>query len=502
MAYIEIFSLLLSITYIFYLIKRPRIGLNEPPLVPYRFPIIGHTYDFLAHDSENFLTKCKEKYGEPFSLYVFGSVRTFTGVGSSPEVLRHDGFDFHKAKAKIFPAADIFKPFFEDLSVVSLARVVREQVSGKMNIYASRMQKELLSGIEEYIGNCKEPKVIKNIREMTARIIAKPVANIVLGEECAQFEDIIGSFTVVENELQKMRYAPKFLLFIHPSFYKFFAVLPLKFGWNPISHHRDLFVQRCKPIVEERIRQRKELGEKYIQKEDLLDFFISESKTDVVDNKLMDRLFANLYSVVFASINTTSRSLSFALFDYGGRPELWNELYEEQLKIHSESNGYLSIEDVNKMVKLDCFLKESLRHSSPIAGLVHVLIDDSYTFSNGTTIPKGRDVSVFIKDTAFNDKFFGETSSDFQPKRHITLYPNGTIVHSPATKVDKSFITFGGGKHACPGRFFAVNEIKMGLHKLILKYNIRTESGKVVPPIKMSSVKILPNSGLIFENRN
>ncbi|CAG8764889.1 13396_t:CDS:2, partial [Ambispora leptoticha] len=45
---------------------------NEPPLVPYRYPIIGHTYDYY-HDPANFLQKCKEKYGEPFSLYILGS---------------------------------------------------------------------------------------------------------------------------------------------------------------------------------------------------------------------------------------------------------------------------------------------------------------------------------------------------------------------------------------------------------------------------------------------
>ncbi|RIB10308.1 cytochrome P450 [Gigaspora rosea] len=141
---------------------------------------------------------------------------------------------------------------------------------------------------------------------------------------------------------------------------------------------------------------------------------------------------------------------------------------------------------IKKMINLDCFLKEYFRHSSDIATLPHAVIGDSYTFSNGTTVPK---------NTAFNNKFFGETSNDFQPKRHITSYSNGKTIHSPATKVDRSFITFGGGKHACPGRFFAVNEIKMCLHKLILNYNIRTESGKIVPPIKMSSFKIPPIGG-------
>ncbi|CAG8529729.1 26140_t:CDS:10 [Gigaspora margarita] len=479
-----------------------QVSQNEPPLVPYQYPIIGHTYRLL-YDSENLLRECKEKYGEPFSLYVFGCVRTFTGVDSTHEVLRNpDVFDFNEGINKTFPIANVFRKF-TDCSTEHLARVVHEQISGKLNVYTPRMQKELVSGIEIFIGDCKEPKVIGNIQEMLSQMIAKPVANVILGEEGAKFEDMVVSFTKAERELDRMRFVPEFLLYIHPKLYKFVAMLPLLFGWNPITQHRDLFIQRCKPIIEERIRKRKELGEKYIQKDDLLDFFIGESGADDIDDKLLNHLFGVLYLIVFASISTTSRALSFALFDYGGRPELWNELYEEQLKIHNESNGCLSTEDVNKkMIYLDCFLKESFRHSSDIATLPHAVIGDSFTFSNGTTVPKGRDVYLYMEDTAFNNKFFGETSNDFQPKRYMTSYSNGKTIHSPATKVDRSFITFGGGKHACPGRFFAVNEIKMCLHKLILNYNIKTESGKIVPPIKMSSFKIPPMGRLVFENRN
>ncbi|RIB10312.1 cytochrome P450 [Gigaspora rosea] len=276
-------------------------------------------------------------------------------------------FEFYRLT---FPIADVFRKF-TDSTPAHLARVVHEQISGKLNIYTPRMQKELVSGIEKFIGDCKERKVIRNIQVMLSRIIAKPVANVILGED------------------------------------------------------------------------------------DLLDFFIGESEADAIDDKLLNHLFGVLYLIVFASISTTSRALSFALFDYGGRPELWNELYEEQLKIHNESNGYLNSEDVNKkkMINLDCFLKESFRHSSDI----------------------GRDVYLYMKDTAFNNKFFGETSNDFQPKRHITSYTNGKIIYSPATKVDRSFITFGGGKHACP-------ELKVV---------------KIVP-IKMSSFKIPPIGGVFL----
>ncbi|CAG8647832.1 16054_t:CDS:2, partial [Cetraspora pellucida] len=134
--------------------------------------------------------------------------------------------------------------------------------------------------------------------------------------------------------------------------------------------------------------------------------------------------------------------------------------------------------------------------------LPHTMTKDSFTFSNGATIPKGRDVFIMQKDSAFSNKFYGETAHEFQPKRHLISHSNGNVVHSPATKVDRSLSTFGGGKHACPGRFFAVNEIKICLHKMILKYHIRTESGKIDPTIVKSSILLPPNSGLVFENRN
>ncbi|RIB01427.1 cytochrome P450 [Gigaspora rosea] len=504
MGYVEIFCLLFFVTFIFHLIKRPRIGANEPPLVPYRIPIIGHTYSFLF-DAENFLQKCREKYGEPFSIYVFGGIITFTGYETSQEVLRNsDVFDFYEAIDRTFPVNAIFMGFKKFHSTRFTARMVVEHISGKLNIYAPRIQKELLFGIEKYFGECEEPKVFKNISLTLSRIIAKPVANVILGEEIAQNDDIVESFSVVENEILNMCLIPPLLSFIHHSLHTMFVLLPFKSRRNPMIRHRDLFVKYCRPTVEKRISERKELGKKYIQKDDLLDYLLSESnyKTDVIDDKYMDDLFGQLYAIVFAAINTTTKSLALALFDYGGRPEFWDEIYEEQLKIHNESNGILSTEDVHKMVKLDCFIKESFRYSTDIAGIPHIMKNDSFTFQNGATIPKGREVYIYMKDTAYSDKFFGETSNEFQPKRHITSYPNGKTVHLPATKIHKSFVNFGGGKHACPGRFFAVNEIKVFFHKLILRYKVRTESGKIVPSRMLSCFALPPNSGLIFENRN
>jgi predicted acyltransferase (DUF342 family) len=99
----------------------------------------------------------------------------------------------------------------------------------------------------------------------------------------------------------------------------------------------------------------------------------------------------NLFVMTFVSINTTSRAAVDALYgkhtifikeiyvckvlfiifyiilDLAGRPEVLNELYEEALTIDKECNGLVTLTDVQKMVKLDSFVKESLRHAGNIS---------------------------------------------------------------------------------------------------------------------------------------
>ncbi|RIB26183.1 hypothetical protein C2G38_314371 [Gigaspora rosea] len=59
---IHIQSLILGLILasVFFKLTRKEIKLNEPPFVPYRFPIIGHTWSFLT-DCEKLILESRKK---------------------------------------------------------------------------------------------------------------------------------------------------------------------------------------------------------------------------------------------------------------------------------------------------------------------------------------------------------------------------------------------------------------------------------------------------------
>ncbi|CAG8629699.1 18969_t:CDS:2, partial [Gigaspora rosea] len=168
---------------------------------------------------------------------------------------------------------------------------------------------------------------------------------------------------------------------------------------------------------------------------------------------------------IFAALGTTNFSATRTFFDLVKRKQqYWQELYQEAREINKQCNGYeLTSDDISKMVKLDSFIKESLRIAKAIIRLPH----------------KCRVVYLNVVDTHHDEELQGQNPTEFYAYRH----------DSPATKVERKYLVFGLGKHACPGRSLAVNEMKMLLHNLILKYDIKSET---INPIRGS---------MVFENR-
>lgn len=94
----------------------------------------------------------------------------------------------------------------------------------------------------------------------------------------------------------------------------------------------------------------------------------SENSVHAVYNLLPPEL-ANDYAfqgrgqlgLAAAAIHTTARLLTNVLFDIAANPEYISELREEIESAKEKTGGVLTVESLGKLIKLDSFIKETMR---------------------------------------------------------------------------------------------------------------------------------------------
>jgi cytochrome P450 len=78
--------------------------------------------------------------------------------------------------------------------------------------------------------------------------------------------------------------------------------------------------------------------------------------------------------------------------------------------------------------------------------------------------------------------------------------PSKKVKPKSSVTLDDSFLGFGFGKHACPGRFFALNEMKLFVAYLVQHYDI--EHLKVRPkPVEFMWYKLPSDAATIRVRR-
>jgi cytochrome P450 len=71
----------------------------------------------------------------------------------------------------------------------------------------------------------------------------------------------------------------------------------------------------------------------------------------------------------------------------------------------------------------------------------------------------------------------------------------------PATKVERAFLSFGLGKHACPGRWLAVHNVKVFMSKIIREFDVHTVDGRRPPNVVILGNGLPGRHPLIFKKK-
>ena len=122
------------------------------------------------------------------------------------------------------------------------------------------------------------------------------------------------------------------------------------------------------------------------------------------------------------------------------------------------------------------------------------------TLSDGTFFPAGTHIAVTSKALSNDADIIlgGGDPSVFDPFRYARLRedvntPDAIHRHQFAT-TDTNNVHFGHVLQACPGRFFASNEIKLILAHILIMFEFKSPNKKIRPTSFTFDGAIIPNS--------
>ncbi|KAI4664630.1 uncharacterized protein J4E79_002927 [Alternaria viburni] len=190
-------------------------------------------------------------------------------------------------------------------------------------------------------------------------------------------------------------------------------------------------------------------------------------------------------SLAMAAMFTTSELFRQALIDVAMHPDVIAPLREESRRQIAKHG--ISVAATNGMVLMDSVLKESQRRSAAAVALERVALKD-VKLPTGHTLPRG--THIMVDSTSLFSPTHYSNPDSFAPDRFLRKREAGDkFIQFVQSGPDYS--VFGGGRHICPGRFFAANELKMAMAHVLDKYDIRVKQGYVSKPLEMGVYKVV-----------
>ncbi|GLB41513.1 putative cytochrome p450 [Lyophyllum shimeji] len=278
--------------------------------------------------------------------------------------------------------------------------------------------------------------------------------------------------------------------FLRPLASRFFTNIPSSI---------DQAAVHIKPLIDERQRNMAEYGKEYPGKpNDMLSWLMDEAQGE---EATLHYLARRLLTVNFAAIHTSTITFTHALLYLAAYPEYIKPLREEVQEIVDQEGWTHSA--ISRMIKVDSFIKESMRLNSLGCLLMERVARQPFTFSDGTYIPKGTVIAVASQATHLDNANYPDPNV-FDPLRFV----DKTKKENAGRKVDmvsthSDFVAFGHGRHACPGRFFAANELKIMLAHVVMNYDVKLEGRGGRPENMWFVTSCIPNpkAEVLFRKR-
>ncbi|KAJ7140569.1 cytochrome P450 [Mycena crocata] len=231
-----------------------------------------------------------------------------------------------------------------------------------------------------------------------------------------------------------------------------------------------------KALVQNRIAMFEKHGAGWLDKPNDMITWLFELASP--QERTVPAIIQRMLVVLMAAIHTSSFTFTEALLDLATYPEYIPPLRDEAQTVVKRKGWKKAA--LGDMHKIDSFLRESQRKTniSCLSLFRKVVHPDGFTFSDGTFIPADSFVNVPLRAIHYNPNYFADPE-DFDGLRFYNMRPspaaNSSVFKHYMVTPSPTHLSFGLGKRACPGRFFAAAQLKAMLAHVVLNYDVRLE---------------------------
>jgi len=290
------------------------------------------------------------------------------------------------------------------------------------------------------------------------------------------------------------------LLIYTPSLLKplvgFFITLPTRYNrWKIQKHIQTLYEERTKRLLNPELYEKSEEPTDNLQM--MMKYAIDKHRDQVTLSQISNRLcLANL-----ASFHQTAVATSNVLINIAASNAEFNtiEVIRKEMADVLGENGVFDKASVSKMVQTDSVLRESMRtHGFGNRAMIRKVVSPGgLKTPDGQTLPNGSTMSI-LSYPVHNDPTIYEHPEKFHPFRFSQMRSEGNGANLSFVSTSPTYLPFGHGKHACPGRFLVDFEMKMILHHVLKEYDIELlpEHNGVRPESHWITEAVMPPVGV------
>jgi hypothetical protein len=265
------------------------------------------------------------------------------------------------------------------------------------------------------------------------------------------------------------------------------------------KYHKRRVQKKLLPLVEERIRLWREAKEGDELPNDTLQWLIprcAEIGPEEVDAQKIMMRHLSLTTMFLYGI---SWGFVHALVDIYTDPSADEVVAALRAECEPVSQSLQTVQTVDRLHRTDSALRESMRVSDVMVHFLNldVIGGDGIDLGNGIRIPAGSKVRSVFPTQAINlDPDNYPDPERFDAFRFLRKFEEDEEKEGQATgkrelmaTCTPTYLTFGYGRHVCPGRFILAQMVKQALGKMVVNYDVEIVRGR--PEKRQSILKFM-----------